>query len=104
LYGISPFPRWDPTNVPNANEDPEALQLFEQVKEQAAAAGVKAYCLYAVAWDVADAILEFAATHAVDLVVLGATRRGALWHVMKGDVIQQVAKYLPENITLLIHA
>ena len=45
-----------------------------------------------------------AVTHGVDTLILGATQRGALWHAMKGDVLQEVAKYLPERIDLVIHA
>jgi nucleotide-binding universal stress UspA family protein len=98
------IPTMGPSNVADPALDPEAVALFDAIKCEAASADVKVSCLYAVAWDVADAILEFAATHAVDLLLLGATQRGALWHMMKGDTTQEVAKYLPENITLLIHA
>jgi hypothetical protein len=45
-----------------------------------------------------------AVTHGADLLLLGTTRRGALWRAMKGDVIQAIAEQLPENIGLLIHA
>jgi hypothetical protein len=45
-----------------------------------------------------------AVTYGVDLLILGAPQRGRLWRLMKGDVIQEVAQYLPERITLLIHA
>ena len=84
--------------------DPEAAALFEAIRRDAETAGVKANCLYAVAWDVADAILEFAVTHGVDTLLLGATQRSTFWHMMKGDVTREVAEYLPENITLLFHA
>jgi amino acid transporter/nucleotide-binding universal stress UspA family protein len=90
--------------IPRAEEDEEAQLLFQQVCEAAAAAGVSVRPLYAVSSDVADAILEFAVTYGVDLLILGAPQRGRLWRLMKGDVIQQVAQYLPERITLLIHA
>ena len=62
-----------------------------------------AYFIYSAAYDIADAILETAATHAVDMLLLGTTQRGVLWRAMKGDVIQQVAAQLPERITLLVH-
>ena len=52
----------------------------------------------------ADAILEAAATQAVDNLLLGTTQRGVLWRAMKGDVIQRVAAHLLERITLLVHA
>jgi amino acid transporter/nucleotide-binding universal stress UspA family protein len=84
--------------------DTEAVALFDSIKQEASALGVPAACLYAMAWDVADAILEFAVTYGVDVVLLGATRRSRFWHMMKGDVTQEVVQYLPENITLLFHA
>jgi nucleotide-binding universal stress UspA family protein len=86
------------------SQDAEAVNLFASVKEQADAAGVPVYFLYSVAYDVAEAILETAATYAVDTLLLGTTQRGMLWRAMKGDVIQQVAYELPERITLLVHA
>ncbi len=88
----------------SADYDSEAQQMFAQIKDQAAHAGVPIRCLYAVAEDVSDAILDIAVTHGVDTLLLGATQRGGLWRTMKGDVIQQVAQYLPESISLLIHS
>lgn len=60
--------------------------------------------LYAVTNDVADAILELAVTYGVDLLILGVSQRSRVERLVKGDVIQHVAQYLPERITLLIHA
>jgi nucleotide-binding universal stress UspA family protein len=91
-------------NVPDANLDPEAQALFQEVKGQADAAGVPVRLLYAVADDVGEAILDLAVTHGVDLLMMGATRRGAFWRTMKGDVLQKVAEYLPEGTSLIVHA
>ena len=85
-------------------EDAEAVEVFGEFRQQAEAAGVPVYFLYSAAYDVAEAILETAATHAVDMLLLGTTQRGMLWRAMKGDIIQQVAAQLPERITLLVHA
>jgi len=84
-------------------DDPEAVAMFAEFRTQAEAARVPAYFIYSQAYDCADAILETAATHAVDTLLLGTTRRGVLWRAMKGDVIQQVAAHLPDRITLLVH-
>lgn len=91
-------------NTPDVEADPAAREFFEFIAEEAKAAGVPVRCLYAVAWDVAEAILDFAATCSVDLLVLGATQRGAMWRAMKGNVIESVAEHLPERIRLLIQA
>ena len=86
------------------DEDEAAQQMFAAVKEQAAAKGAQVRFLYAAADNVADTIVDFAVTFGVDRLFLGATQRGGLWRVMKGDVIQGVAQQLPEQTLLLIQA
>lgn len=88
----------------DVSQDAEALDLFDGIHEKTVQAGVPVHFLYSVAYDIGEAILETAATFAVDTLLLGTTRRGVLWRAMKGDVIQQIARYLPEPITLLVHA
>lgn len=93
-----------PTTIPTLAEDEQALQLFERLRTQAHDSGVPLRLLYGVARDIPDAILDMAVTHGADMLLLGLTRRGALWKAMKGDVIQGVAEHLPENIGLLIYS
>jgi nucleotide-binding universal stress UspA family protein len=93
-----------PTPIPTLAEDDQALQLFDRLRNQAREAGVPLRLLYGVARDIPDAILDMAVTHGANMVLLGLTRRGALWKAIKGDVIQAVAEHLPEDIGLLIHA
>jgi amino acid transporter/nucleotide-binding universal stress UspA family protein len=93
-----------PVKAMTLADDLEAMEIFTTFRSQTEAADVPAFFIYAAAVDVADTILEIAATHAVDTLVLGTTQRGALWRAMKGDVMQLVAKDLPERITLLVHA
>lgn len=91
-------------SLPQLSDDPEAQTMFARLREEAKALGVPLSELYAVTSDVADTVLDFAATFAVDRVILGATQRGALWRTMKGDIIQGVAQHLPERTTLLIYS
>jgi K+-sensing histidine kinase KdpD len=93
-----------PARPTDVAADNEAQQLNQQAEQIAAEFGVPWRFVYATSNDIADTVLDIAATHAVDVLVLGATRRGTLWKVMKGDVIQRVAELLPESINLLIHA
>jgi amino acid transporter/nucleotide-binding universal stress UspA family protein len=93
-----------PTVPPRLEEDDQANDLFERLREQAKEEGVPLRLLYGVARDIPDAILDMAVTHGADLLLLGTTRRGTLWKAMKGDVIQAVAEQLPESVGLLIHA
>jgi len=97
-------PTMGPSHRGDASEDPEAQEVFSQFQQSARDRGIPVRFLYAVAWDIAEAILDIAASHGVDTLLLGATKRGHLWRTMKGDVIQQVSEYLPERIRLLILA
>ena len=94
----------EPARASDIAADNEAQRLNQQAEQLAAEFGVPWRFLYATSSEIAETVLDIAATHAVDVLILGATRRGSLWRVMKGDIIQQVAEQLPESITLLIQA
>jgi amino acid transporter/nucleotide-binding universal stress UspA family protein len=93
-----------PTRDSDVVADEEAVLLEQSARAYAAEFNVPMRFVYATATDIAETVLDVAATHAVDVLILGSTRRGKLWRAMKGDVIQQVAEHLPENISLLLHA
>ena len=93
-----------PARASDLAADNEAQRLNQQAEQLAAEFGIPWRFVYATTADVAETILDIAATHAMDVLILGASRRGALWKVMKGDVIQKVGELLPESINLLIHA
>jgi nucleotide-binding universal stress UspA family protein len=97
-------PAFAPVKPMSLADDAEAMEMFAEFRALAESAEVPAYFIYSPAFDIAEAILEIAATHAVDMLLLGTTQRGMLWRAMKGDVIQQVAAQLPDRITLLVHA
>jgi amino acid transporter/nucleotide-binding universal stress UspA family protein len=50
-----------------------------------------------------ETILDVSATIGVDILILGLTHRNAVVHLMKGDVVRQIARNLPDNIQLIIH-
>ncbi len=84
------------------DEDQAALDLFEKTRKQCEEAGVPLRLLYGVSREVPDSILDFAVTHGADLLMLGVTRRGAMWTALKGDVLMSIARNLPESVGLLI--
>jgi len=71
--------------------------------ELAQKAGVKVLPVYAVSDDVAASVLDLSATLGIDMLVLGAPQRSALAALLRGDVVTEVARHLPETIQLLIH-
>jgi nucleotide-binding universal stress UspA family protein len=98
------IPMLGPAHKPDIGTDPDAQRAAQYIKEEAEKMGVPMYFLYTVSDDIAETIVEFAATHGVNQVIIGASKRGALWRTMKGDVIQGVAQNLTESTQLLIHA
>ena len=85
-------------------EDGEAASLFRSARAMAREQGVPLQDIYCVSPDPADVILDFAATYAADMVILGVSRRAGVLRALRGDVISGVADNLPAESTLLIHA
>ena len=65
--------------------------------------GVTIVPLFAVSEDPAATILDLAATIGVDYLMLGASHRVSMAKLLKGNVVEQVARGLPEDIQLIIH-
>ncbi len=85
-------------------EDGEAASLFRTAREMAREQDVPLQDIYCISPDPADVILDFAATHAADMVILGVSRRAGVLRALRGDVISGVADSLPAETVLLIHA
>ncbi len=85
-------------------EDQEASALFRNAENMAREYAVPMQPIYCVSRDASDVILDFAATYAVDVVMLGVSRRAGVLRALRGDVIAGVADNLPAESTLLIHA
>jgi len=88
-------PRWQ--------QDRQAAEIMYGMIELSKKTGVKVVPLYAVSDDPAITILDMAATIGVDILMLGASHRQTLAHLLRGNVVTEVAKNLPENIQLVIH-
>jgi nucleotide-binding universal stress UspA family protein len=86
------------------NNDKEAQGIFAGAKKVCDEAGVPMIPLYGVYDSPAELILDHAATLGAEAVLMGVSRRGALWKTLKGDVLQEVINFLPKSIPLLIHA
>ena len=85
-------------------DDPEAFAVFAHATKTAREKGVPYVPIYTVARKASEVILDFAGTYAADYVIMGVTRRGALFRALRGYVIAEVATYLPPETKLLIHA
>lgn len=84
----------------NWKDDPSARAIFSKLETEAA--GLQVNKLYSVSDSPADTIIDIAATFGVDVVVLGGSRRAALVHLLKGNVVARVAANLPESMHLIV--
>ena len=66
--------------------------------------GVTVVPLYTISENPATTILDMSATLGVDILALGSAHRNRLVSLLKGDVVTEVAKNLPENIQLVIYS
>jgi amino acid transporter/nucleotide-binding universal stress UspA family protein len=88
-------PRWQ--------TDRQAAEIMYGMFDLAQNSGVKVLPVYAASESPAMTIIDIAATLGVDMLMLGAPRRSAMARFLKGDVVAEVTRDLPDNIQLIIH-
>jgi amino acid transporter/nucleotide-binding universal stress UspA family protein len=96
-----PLQTSEPTRWQN---DPQAAQIMYGAIELGRGAGVTVIPLYTISDDPANTIIDLAATMGIEVLMLGAPHRTALAKLLRGNVVTEVAKHLPENIQLVIHS
>jgi amino acid transporter/nucleotide-binding universal stress UspA family protein len=90
--------------APTLEEDKEAQNVFRMAEKSCKEKQIPMVPIYVVSRDVADSILDFAATYDVRALLMGVSRQGTLLRALRGDVLASVADQLPQDIPLLIHA
>jgi nucleotide-binding universal stress UspA family protein len=83
-------------------QDPEARRIFEYTRHHGN--DLPVLPCYAVSDSAADTIVETAASVGASRLVLGAPQRSGLIHLLRGNMIREVSRLLPENIHLLVYA
>ncbi len=89
--------------TPKWQKDPPAAEIMNGMLELGASMDAKVLPVYAVSDDVAGSILDLSATLGIDMLILGAPQRTSLAALLRGDVVTEVAKHLPDTIQLVIH-
>jgi len=84
-------------------DDPAANAIMTLMIKEGAARGVCVLPVYALGEDAAATILDLSATMGVDYLMIGASQRSALTHLLRGSVVTNVAAQLPEDIRLIIY-
>jgi nucleotide-binding universal stress UspA family protein len=92
-----------PRTRPRWQDDPQASAIMSLCLKLGEEMEVPVLPVYAVSGEPAATILDSAATLGVDYLMLGASIRPNLSRLLKGNVVEQVARSLPENIELIIH-
>jgi amino acid transporter/nucleotide-binding universal stress UspA family protein len=82
------------------NEDAQAREIFESLKDKGL--GETIIPCYAVSDAPAHTIADLASTIGAERVLLGAPQRSTLIHMLRGNIIREVATLLPDDIHLLV--
>ena len=81
-------------------EDAQAREIFESLRDKGL--GETIIPCYAVSDAPAHTIADLASTIGAERVLLGAPQRSTLIHMLRGNIIREVAVLLPDDITLLV--
>ncbi len=81
-------------------EDKQAREIFESLRDQGL--GETIIPCYAVSDAPAHTIADLASTIGAERILLGAPQRSTLIHILRGNIIREVAGLLPDDITLLV--
>ena len=84
-------------------DDSHAARIMSTMLAWGQENGVTVIPVYTVSDNPAATILDTAATLGADMLILGAPHRQLLVKLLKGNVVNEVARHLPENIQLVIH-
>ncbi|MGI8435689.1 MAG: amino acid permease [Chthoniobacterales bacterium] len=84
-------------------DDPDANAIMSLMLKLGGERNVNVLPVYAVSDDAATTILDLSATMGVDYLLIGASQRNVLAHLLNGSVVTSVAEHLPEDIELIIH-
>jgi len=82
--------------------DPEAQAIMSLMFKLGQERGICVLPIYAVSQDPSETILDLSATMGVDCLILGASQRSAMAHLLRGSVATNVAQQLPDSIRLII--
>ena len=83
-------------------DDPEARKIFAYTKKKAD--GHPILPCYTVSDVPAHTIVDLAINVGASHLILGAPRRSMLVKLVRGNLIRQVSRFLPENIHFLVYA
>lgn len=81
-------------------DDKQAREIFESLRDKGL--GETIIPCYAVSDAPAHTIADLASTIGAERLLLGAPQRSSFIHILRGNIIRDVAQLLPDDITLLV--
>lgn len=91
------------TESPRWQDDPAAAAIMYRMLDLGREHEVNVIPVYAVSENPPATILDLSAILGIDILMLGAPHRQTLASILRGSVVMEVARKLPENIQLVIH-
>jgi nucleotide-binding universal stress UspA family protein len=87
---------------PNTGPSREAREVLAVAVEYFKEAGMVAIPIWRMAHDAGASLAGAARRLGVDAVLLGTSQRGAVWHLLRGNVLRSLVRELPENTRVWI--
>jgi amino acid transporter len=93
-----------PVGVANRwQDDPEACRIMSTMMQKGSESEVPVIPVYTVSESSAGTILDLSATLGIDMLILGSPNRSRLATLLRGSVVSEVARNLPDNIQMVIY-
>lgn len=83
--------------------DPEGRETLLFAARVAQGEGVNLLPIWTISYSAAEGIARAARELGVDTVMMGVSRRGAIYHLLRGHVINGLVRQLPPSCHLLLH-
>ncbi len=93
-----------PGTVPKIEDDPQAQQSLGMTAMLARQAGVPFFPIYINSTDIVAEVLDYTVTFGCDELIMGKSRRSVFSRALAGDVVAQISRHLPEEVSLITRA
>jgi amino acid transporter/nucleotide-binding universal stress UspA family protein len=87
---------------PRRGPSQEALRVLRTAVNDLRSAGIDAVPVWRLAHDAGASLAEAAEDLGTTCVFIGTTTRGAVWHFLRGNVLNRLVEELPEKIHVVI--
>lgn len=90
-----------PGNIPKLDDDRDAQEALGTIMVMGRDAGVPVIPIYVTSTEVPAEILDYTVTFGCDTLIMGKSRRSLFSRKVVGDVLGEVARQLPDEVSLI---